>query len=337
MAFGITYHHCSEQVIQEIEAIITDWQSLKNEMQVHTSGSTGKPRLIKHERNQVIASAERTNSFFNLRETSSVLLCISPQTIGGKMVIIRALVGNYAVHCVQAQKNPFIQLPIDLHVDFASLVPYQLTEIVATDPTLLKRVGKILIGGANIPTILEETCAKIHDNCFVGYGMTETISHIALRKLKNSYYSVLDGVRITQLNNETIINDSKISIESLVVSDIIESLNEQQFKWIGRSDFVINSGGIKIHPEQLESIVSTYLTTPFIISSIDDRQLGECCVLVSEMPISEELFEKIQKACSNAFGNYYQPKKVIIATVSYLINGKIDRINTRLSINRNHD
>lgn len=337
MAFGVTYHHCSEQVIQEIESIITDWRSLKNEVQVYTSGSTGKPRLIKHARNQVIASAERTNSFFNLTATSSVLLCISPQTIGGKMVIIRALVGNYEVHCVQAQKNPFVQLPANLNVDFASLVPYQLTEIVATDPNLLKRVGKILIGGANLPAFLEETCAQIHDNCFVGYGMTETISHIALRKLNNPYYSVLEGVNITQLNNETIINDSKIRVENLVVSDIIESLNEQQFKWIGRSDFVINSGGIKIHPEQLESIVSTYIATPFIISSIDDQQLGECCVLVSETPISDELFKNIQDACSNAFGNYYQPKKVIIASVSYLINGKIDRIKTRLSINSKHD
>lgn len=337
MAFGITYHHCSKQVIQEIESIITDWQSMKNEIQVHTSGSTGKPRLIKHARNQVIASAERTNSFFNLRETSSVLLCISPQTIGGKMVIIRALVGNYTVHCVQAQKNPFVQLPIDLHVDFASLVPYQLAEIVATEPTLLKRVGKILIGGANIPALLEETCAKIHANCFIGFGMTETISHIALRKLNNPYYSVLEGVRVTQLNNETIINDSKISVENLVVSDSIESLNEQQFKWIGRSDFVINSGGIKIHPEQLESIVATYIATPFIISSIDDQQLGECCVLVSEAPVTTELFKNIQDACSNAFGNYYQPKKVIIATISYLNNGKIDRIKTRFSINEKHD
>lgn len=337
MAFSITYHHCSDEVIHEIESIIKDWQSKKNDLNVYTSGSTGKPRLIKHSRKQVIASAIRTNSFFNLTSTSSVLLCISPQTIGGKMVIIRALVGDYNLHCVQAQKNPFAQLPADLTVDFASLVPYQLAEIVAIDPALLKRVDKILVGGANIPPLLEETCAQIHENCFIGYGMTETISHIALRKLKNTYYSVLEGVRLSQLNNETIINDTIISVKNLIVSDIIETLNEHQFKWIGRSDFVINSGGIKIHPEQLESIISSFIATPFIISSIADHQLGECCVLVSEAPITKELFKKIQNACKTEFGNYYQPKKVIVSTVYYLNNGKIDRINTRLSINSKHD
>jgi o-succinylbenzoate---CoA ligase len=337
MAFGITYHHCSEQFIQDVESIISDWQSSKNELQVYTSGSTGKPRLIYHSKDQIIASAERTNSFFNLSSSSSALLCISPQTIGGKMVIIRALVGNYVVHCVQPQKNPFVRSPKNIHVDFASMVPYQLAEVYAVNPSLLNQIGKILIGGANLPAFLEQACAKIHDNCYVGYGMTETISHIALRKINEPYYSVLEGVSITYLNNETIINDSKIKVENLVVSDIIESINEQQFKWIGRSDFVINSGGIKIHPEQLEDVISNFIATPFIISSVPDQQLGECCVLVSSAQIPGELFERIQNACATKFGNYYQPKKVIISAISYLKNGKIDRINTQLSINGKHD
>lgn len=332
MAFGITYHHCSDELIAVIEQLINDWKSNKNDFESFTSGSTGQPKRIIHSRDQISASAKRTNEYFNLTNESKVLLCLSPKTIGGKMVIIRALVGDYAVACVTAQKNPFSVLPNTAHFDFASLVPYQLSAILSSDQRQLSRIKTILIGGAALSQQLEKQCAELHPRCFIGYGMTETVSHIALRKLNEPYYTLLPGVRLNYKSNQTTITDSKLSIYDLKITDVLHVINYSEFEWMGRADFVINSAGIKIHPEQLEAIISTFIATPFIISSVPDQFLGERCVLLSEVEISTELFEKIQAACEGKFGNYSKPTAIFIVKISMLSNGKIDRYSTQQSL-----
>lgn len=332
MAFGITYHHCSDELIAGIEQLINDWKSNKNDFESFTSGSTGQPKRIIHSRDQISASAKRTNEYFNLTNESKVLLCLSPKTIGGKMVIIRALVGDYAVACVTAQKNPFSVLPNTAHFDFASLVPYQLSAILSSDQRQLSQIKTILIGGAALSQQLEKQCAELHPRCFIGYGMTETVSHIALRKLNEPYYTLLPGVRLNYKSNQTTITDSKLSIYDLKITDVLHVINDSEFEWMGRADFVINSAGIKIHPEQLEAIISTFIATPFIISSVPDQFLGERCVLLSEVEISTELFEEIQAACDAKFGNYSKPTAIFIVKISMLSNGKIDRYSTQQSL-----
>lgn len=332
MAFGITYLHCSDDLIAAIEQLINDWKSNKNDFESFTSGSTGQPKRIIHSRDQISASAKRTNEYFNLTNESKVLLCLSPKTIGGKMVIIRALVGDYAVTCVAAQKNPFSALPNSVHFDFASLVPYQLSAILSSEPRQLSRIKTILIGGAALSQQLEKQCADLHPHCFIGYGMTETVSHIALRKLNEPYYTLLPGARLNNKSNQTTITDSKLSIYDLKITDVLHVINDSEFEWMGRADFVINSAGIKIHPEQLEAIISTFIATPFIISSVPDQLLGERCVLLSEVEISTKLFEEIQAACEGKFGNYSKPTAIFIVKISMLSNGKIDRYSTQQSL-----
>jgi O-succinylbenzoic acid--CoA ligase len=332
MAFGITYHHCSDDLIATIEQLINDWKSNKNDFESFTSGSTGQPKRIIHSRDQISVSAKRTNEYFNLTNESNVLLCLSPKTIGGKMIIIRALVGDYAVTCVAAQKNPFSTLPNSAHFDFASLVPYQLSAIISSDPRQLTRIKTILIGGAALSQRLEKQCAELHPRCFIGYGMTETVSHIALRKLNEPNYTLLLGVSLNDKSKQITVTDSKLSIYDLKITDVLHVINDSEFEWMGRADFVINSAGIKIHPEQLEAIISTFIATPFIISSVPDRLLGERCVLLSEVEISTELFEKIQAACEREFGNYSKPTAIFIVKISMLSNGKIDRYSTQQSL-----
>lgn len=337
MAFGISYYQCSEQLITEIEQLIHNWQSENNEFESVTSGSTGQPKRIIHTRNQLIASAKRTNTHFNLSNESKVLLCLSPKTIGGKMVLIRALVGDYSVSCVAPQKNPFTTIPNTERFDFVSLVPYQLEAILTEKPASLSTVKCILIGGATLSQKLEKECAQLHAQCFIGFGMTETISHIALRKFAQPYYTLLPGVSLTSNINETIINDSHLSINNLLTTDIVHQINEQQFEWLGRADFVINSGGIKIHPEQLEQIISPLLAIDFLITGIPDESLGERCVLVTVTAISNENWTKIKQACANTLGKFVVPKGIIQSRLYYLPSGKIDRLTTKKMISNHND
>ncbi|WP_341901132.1 AMP-binding protein [Fluviicola taffensis] len=328
MAFEVTYTDCSAETQQEIQAIIELWNQRSPVYLVNTSGSTGSPKSITLTREQLEASAKRSNSFFNLDENSRVLLPLSPHTIGGKMMIIRALVGNYSIEIREPSSNPIMKLASGSHYSFISLVPYQIKRILEETPENLNRFDYILLGGMGLSSQLEQLLSSVKPAVFIGFGMTETVSHIALREMGNPVYEALEGVELEVFQDGLVISDSKLGIERMQTSDLVNLIDSKQFNWIGRADFVINSGGIKIHPEKLEQTLDEWMETPFIIGGIPHETLGEACVLVVEKALPEEKFKQIQALIREKFGKYAAPKQQVIASILKTGNGKIRRKET---------
>lgn len=329
MSFSIDFIHCELHLQDEIMNLITEWESGKTLFPVQTSGSTGAPKDILLKREQIISSANRTNAFFNLNENSHVCLCISPSKIGGKMVLLRALIGGYKVSVFPIQANPFSRIDAKIDsFDFVSLVPYQLYDLVTNTPKILLHFKTILLGGSLLSSHLETKTVKAHSNCYIGFGMTETVSHIALRKLGTPYYTCLDGVSVVVENNKMVISDTLLKIDSLESTDCIELKADNTFKWLGRNDFAINSGGIKIHPEEIEQYISAFVSSTFIISGIPDEQLGEKCVLLIEKPLTEDKWSELKNVVLKKFGAFSVPKNQIKAQLIFGENGKILRLQT---------
>ena len=325
MAFEVKYINCSAETYQAIRKIIGDWNAKSPDYYVKTSGSTGSPKSILLKREQLEASAKRSNSFFGLDEHSAVLMPLSPHTIGGKMMLVRALVGNYAIHVVEPRANPLEEIPAKFQYSFISLVPYQVKCILEENPDKLNFFENILLGGMGLSAELEQTLSGLKPAVYIGFGMTETVSHIALRKMNDPVYRALEGLHLDVSDNCLVITDSKLGIEHMQTNDEVELIDSGSFRWLGRADFAINSGGIKIHPEGLEHAIDELIEEPFIIGSIPHETLGEICVLVLEEALPDDVFSQVQEIVREKFGKYAAPKQQVISSILKTENGKIRR------------
>ncbi|AEA45351.1 AMP-binding protein [Fluviicola taffensis] len=325
MAFEINYINCSAEIQNKIHSIVQLWNNQSPFYDVKTSGSTGIPKSISLTRKQLESSAKRSNTFFHLDEKSHVFMCMSPDTIGGKMLIIRALVGDYALDVIEVRANPLVELEQNKHYSFISLVPYQVKCILEENPARLNQFDQILLGGMGLSVELETTLLNFKPAIYIGFGMTETVSHIALRKLGSPVYEALNGVEVETSNDCLVITDTELGIHQMQTNDEIELIDSTHFNWLGRADFVINSGGIKIHPEKLEQELEPLISTPFIIAGLPHESFGEECILISEKMLQEADFLKIQTIIQEKFGKYAAPKRQIERAILKTENGKIRR------------
>ncbi len=332
MAFEVTYTDCSAETYKEIRAVIALWNDKSLEYTVKTSGSTGMPKSIRLTRAQLEASATRSNSVFGLNENSRVLMPLSPMTIGGKMMLIRALIGNYSIDVVEPRANPLEEIDPKSRYSFISLVPYQIKCILEETPEKLNQFDHVLLGGMGLSAQLEKALSTVKPTVYIGFGMTETVSHIALRKMNDPVYGALEGVKFEISKDCLVITDSKLGIEHMQTNDLVELIDSAHFKWLGRADFVINSGGIKIHPENIEQVIDELIEVPFIIGGIPHETLGEACVLILEKALSEEKFMQVQSIIREKFGKYAAPKQQVISTILKTENGKIRRKETLNSL-----
>lgn len=332
MAFEVTYTDCSAETYKEIRGIIALWREGAPEYRVKTSGSTGTPKLIVLKREQLEASAKRSNSVFGLTENARVLMPLSPMTIGGKMMLIRALVGNYSIEVVEPRANPLVEVDPKQTYSFVSLVPYQLKSILEESPEKLDRFDNILLGGMGLSAQLEETLSTLKPAVYIGFGMTETVSHIALRKMGDPVYRALDGVHLDLSEGSLVITDSTLGIKHMQTNDLAELIDHTHFRWLGRADFVINSGGLKIYPEGMEQVIDELIEVPFIIGGIPDETFGEVCVLILEEALPEEKFRQIQEIIREKFGKYAAPKKQLVSHILKTEYGKIRRKETLNSL-----
>lgn len=324
MAFQVCYLNCSTELQNQVSELIAAWQKNQTHFELKTSGSTGVPKRIKHHRDLLFASAERSNSFFNLNEDSHVLLAISPKYIGGMMLLIRALVGNYTISVIEASE--ITSLDQRAKFDFVSLVPLQIERIKAVNPNLLQCFSTILLGGTTLSNDLRDFLVPLHSSCYIGFGMTETVSHIAIRTISNDAYTCLNGVSVSEINNQLLIQDDSLGIRDLLTNDEVRIINAKQFYWLGRTDFVINSGGVKQHPEQLELTIRPFVQGDFIIAGFPHQKLGEVIVLLLA-PESQFLltFEEIQTKIEVQHGKYSAPKTFQSTPFVYAENGKLLR------------
>jgi o-succinylbenzoate synthase len=248
-----------------------------------TSGSTGEPKTIKLKESAMIASARKTLNFFNLKEGDTALLCLPAHYIAGKMMLVRAQVGGLNLLEIEPKGRPDIP---DQTIHFAAMVPMQVQNLIDSGYDF-KNIKNLIIGGANVSYKLNQAIKKLPNAVYATYGMTETYSHIALQRLNgskpDSCFKLLDGYAIsTNENGCLVINAPEFSDEPIVTTDLVEILSPKEFRWLGRADNVINSGVIKILPEEMEAKISEQLNTECLIVPVPDDKLGQQAILVLE-------------------------------------------------------
>ncbi|MCL7765186.1 AMP-binding protein [Polaribacter sp. Z014] len=289
----------------DIHQFLENWFSKDTFIIVKTSGSTGVPKEIKLQKSQMINSALATGTFFDLKENTIALLCLPTEYIAGKMMLIRALVLGWQLDVVAP--NSFPLRGIKKQYDFTAMVPLQLENSLAELP----QIKKLIVGGGVVSNQLQ---AKIQTSIcavFATYGMTETITHIAVKRLNNplsiqvdseqksfqkEFYQTLPNVEIYKdARNCLVIKAPNVSNEVIFTNDSIYLVSDHQFEWLGRLDNVINSGGVKLHPEIIEEKLSKIISNRFFVTGIPNEQLGEKLVLVVEQPFASVEFKKSLK------------------------------------------
>ena len=269
----------------DITEFLNEWFNEKYFIIAETSGSTGVPKRVKLDKEKVINSALATGSYFNFEEGQNALLCISPKFIAGKLMIVRAIIWKLNLICVEPNSNPLKYLSENTVIDFVAMVPLQFKNSITQLSS--SNVKTIVVGGGAIDKSLIEDIKLLKTEVYSSYGMTETITHIALKKLNGKdvmdSFTALDGVNLSSDDRNCLVISAKnISETDVVTNDIVELINSKEFKWLGRFDNIINSGSVKINPEKIEQILSGYISKPFFISSLKDDSLGEKVVLIIE-------------------------------------------------------
>ncbi len=323
MAFELIFHECSEQTVQKAKDLVSKITTKSSHFEVKTSGSTGTPKTIELAIDSMKLSAKRTNEYFELNESSQVVLPLSIDRIAGIMAIVRANVGDYRLHICEPSVTFYRSLPENSEYDLVSCSINQFHDLHLQNQ--LNRFKHILLGGSMLPASQEARFTNSTTRVFIGYGMTETIAHVAIRELPNEYYQPLDGVLLTPVKDGTVIHDKRTGIGPIECTDLIQFNDSHSFKIIGRSDFVINSGGIKIHPEQIEEFCRSYLNCSVVLSSIPDSKLGEKVVLVTESAVSLDEQLRVNQLIEKHFSKYAVPKQWLVHSIPVLNELKIDR------------
>ena len=269
-----------EKFLQDLEAFLEEWHNNEPTVWVHTSGSTGTPKPLQVEKERMMASARLTCSFLGLQEGDSALLCMPLQYIAGKMVVVRSLVAGLKLIPVAPSGHPLKDLKEA--PTFAAMIPMQVynTLQIPEEKSILKEIKHLIIGGGAIDSSLAKELKNFPNHVWSTYGMTETLSHIALRRLNGEYasewYTPFENVHIRLSEENTlIIHAPNVCEEELVTNDIAEINEEGKFRILGRKDNIINSGGVKIQIEQVETILKEHLGIPFQITAKPDAKLVE--------------------------------------------------------------
>lgn len=315
----------------EIKTFLETWDNSEEFITVNTSGSTGKSTSVQLSKKKMELSARKTLEFFKLKKGNSALLCLSLETIAGKMMLVRSLIGQLKLHIVEISLNPIREL--EYPIDFVALVPLQLEAAIDTVPEKLKIISTILVGGAQVSEKLIQKLKQNKLSVYQSYGMTETISHVAIRIIgleTELYYTALKGITFSCENQRLVIHYPEISKQKLLTNDCVELIDSTHFKYIGRYDFIINSGGIKINPEELEQKISILFHEPFFIWFIPDEHLAQKIVLIIE---SKNKFN-LKKATFNPLLSKFEIPKlyVAISNFSWTKSAKINRKKTMESI-----
>jgi len=324
--FELAYSYIKEGAPfeKEIGVFLLDWLDSAPILQLNTSGTTGVPKIITISKQAMVLSALATANFFNLQPGDKALHCLPTRYVAGKMMLVRAFIIGLELDLLPPS-SALEELYKDKKYDFVALVPLQAEQNIDK----LEQFKKIIIGGQPISNLLSEQLQNLNAEIFETYGMTETITHIAAKRVGAEYFTVLPNITIaTDDRNCLNIKAPAISETVIKTNDIVEMVSPQSFKWIGRFDHVINSGGIKLFPEQLEAKLSKQIAIPFFITGIPDEKLGQKVILVIEgksFKLSEAFYTDLEK--------YEHPKEVFfIPQFIRTQTAKIDIKNTLKSI-----
>lgn len=316
---------------EEFEKI---WHDDSEYVECFTSGSTGKPKEIKLSKEFMRKSAERTNNFFKITKESRLHTCLDFIYIASKMMTVRADVAECKLTSEEPSSRPLGGIAKDEVIDLLSVVPAQM-EWILDSQEMWSGIKHILIGGSSIPPMLRRRIAISEYDAWETYGMTETASHIALRKVdeENSPFATLDGISV-EVNGEGCLKITLPNGESLVTNDLAEMVGENQFRILGRADNCVISGGIKIIPEELEHRLGPFVAFGYCLSSVPDKKWGEKLVMVVELTDNSIGEDLIKEAVGVRLRQYRKildlgvkaPKDVVcVKEFPRTSNGKIDR------------
>jgi len=314
------------QIEAAILDFLKDWYSPSSTIIQKTSGTTGIPKELKLAKDLLIQSALNTAKFLELRQNDKIFLCLPVDYIAGKMMIVRAIVLGLQLYYQMPSSNPVIEHDYD----FGAFTPLQIENIIKKDKTSLNRIKKIIIGGAPVSYGLIENLQGINSDCFETFGMSETASHIALKKLNNEnkseFFEVFEGIELSvNMDNQLIISSEKMKIYNLVTNDIVKIIDHDRFLWLGRKDNLINSGGIKISPEFIENKLKPFIKNKFFIFGKKDEVFNELPALM----IEGEKIENLADIFHRELGKFEIPKHIFYLNNFVLTeSGKINRKET---------
>lgn len=309
---------------------LMDWLNKDDYIIVKTSGSTGQPKKIKLKKQAMVNSAIATGDFFGLQPGDKALHCLPSHYIAGKMMFVRAIVLGLEIDFVEPSAKPIFNY--NKHYDFCAMVPLQLKHTIE----YVNNIKAIIVGGSMVTKSLLKKIKSAPSAFYETYGMTETVTHVAIRRLQSkasdgeSYFNALPNVQFTTDDRSCLIIDApKLVREPLVTNDIVDLHSKTSFKLLGRYDNVINSGGVKLFPEQIEEKLQSVINERYILAGEDDTDLGEKLVLIVEN--SKESTDHILKNIkeSKTLDKFEIPKKIyIIDKFSETATGKIQRKKT---------
>jgi O-succinylbenzoic acid--CoA ligase len=326
----------TEQWQLDIYTFILEWLDENKQVKAKTSGSTGSPKDIRLEKAKMIESAKMTGEFFKFKKEDKALLCLSPRFIAGKMMIVRAIIWQMNLICVKPDGHPLNE-PNSI-IDFAAMIPLQVSNNIH-NKSQIEKIKTILIGGGVVDKNLEDKLGNINCDFFSSFGMTETLSHVAIKTLngpnKSNTYKALNGITFTLDDRNCLkIKAQKLINKEIVTNDIVNLISSTEFEWLGRFDHVINSGGIKLFPEQIEEKLSSYINQAFFLIGIPDEYLGEKMILLIESnDHSEEQKKKILAKIEPYLENFQSPRDIFtISKFKRTSTGKIQRKATFTSV-----
>lgn len=314
---------------------IKEWLSDNEEFEVTTSGSTDVPKKISLKREHMISSAAMTTEYFKLKPGTKALHCLPSQYISGKMMLVRGLEFGWNLILVEPKSNP-VQSVGDEKFDFAAMTPMQAALALESNKEDFCSIKKIILGGAPVSLQLEKKILQCDNEVFATYGMTETVSHVAIRHINGQRagisYHGLPGVKFSVDKRQCLaIEAPHLGIDKIQTNDMVILSSPVSFQFLGRIDFVINSGGIKIHPEKIEHQLAHIIQSPFFIYPEADELLGERVVLyIQSDPMNESELLRLRSTIKLYLQSYELPKQVYFCS-------KFDYTNTDKIIRKKYN
>ena len=294
-----------------LEEFLEEWNKPSEFVEVKTSGSTGEPKRMMVEKRRMLNSARITCDFLGLKKGDTALLCMSTDYIAGKMMVVRSIERGLKLISVEPSGHPLAEKTNSIFV-FSAMVPMQVYNSlqVPEEKERLMQIKHLIIGGGAIDEAMERELREFPNAVWSTYGMTETLSHIALRRISgpdaSDWYTPFPSVEISQNDDGClVINAPEVCAETLVTNDIVEIVNKR-FRILGRKDNVICSGGIKLQIEEIERELKPYVRVPYIISKRKDEKFGEVVVLLTEGSTDEA-----KTICEKHLPKFHQPKAYI--------------------------
>ena len=325
---------------QHTFAFIREWLTDATDFEISTSGSTGAPKQIAITRAQMIASATLTQDTIGLKTGQNSLICLDTRYIAGRMMVVRSFVTGMRMIALNPTANPCTALPENIHIHFAALVPYQVHDIVRSAVAhKLSNIDNIIIGGAALDADTLQYLQSFRGTCYATYAMTETLSHIALQPLngvqKDDNFHTLKNIYIRLDSRGCLAIQAPYLTEEVITNDLAEITSPTTFRWLGRYDNIINSGGIKIIPEHLEKEIQEVflehgIRQRFFITSLPDNKLGNRVVLTVEGQAWEtERQTVLESAIHQKSPKNQAPKDILFVPAFEMTQtGKVNRHST---------